>query len=29
MHSLDIYLNTQAIATLTIEGKEDIYTHHK
>jgi len=26
MHSLDVYLNTRVIATLTIEGKEDIYT---
>jgi serine/threonine-protein kinase HipA len=26
MHSLNVYLNTQYIATLTIEGKEDIYT---
>ncbi len=26
MHSLDVYLNTQPIATLTIEGKEDRYT---
>jgi len=26
MHSLNVYLNTQYIATLTIEGKENIYT---
>ena len=26
MYSLNVYLNTQYIATLTIEGKEDIYT---
>jgi len=26
MHSLNVYLNTQYIATLTIEGKEDMYT---
>jgi serine/threonine-protein kinase HipA len=26
MHSLNVYLNTEYIATLTIEGKEDVYT---
>ena len=26
MHSLNVYLNTQHIATITINGKEDLYT---